>query len=83
MTWIHSALRRPLISAPTANANGTSSSVYPEYSIGGWIIIVVWRSSGSRPAPSGGAGDVVANGLANRTLRPTKNVHSVNSTACA
>ncbi len=40
-----------MISAPIANANGIVNSVYPEYSIGGWIIIVVWRSNGSSPAP--------------------------------
>ena len=27
VTWIHSAPSRPLASAPTQNANGTSSSV--------------------------------------------------------
>src|ERR1700722_14546556 len=83
VTWIHSALTRPEINAPTANANGTSISVYPEYSIGGWIIIVVWRSSGSRPAPSAGAGELVANGLANSTVSAVKNPASPNRTACA
>ena len=34
---------------------GTAHSVYPEYSIGGWIIMLGWRSSGLRPLPSGGA----------------------------
>ena len=72
-----------MTSAPIANANGTISSVYPEYSIGGWIIIVVWRSSGSRPEPSTGGVEVVENGLAKKTLSPTKNVASVNSVAWA
>ena len=52
---IHSASTRRAISAPTANANGTANSVYPEYSIGGWIIMLGWRSSGLRPVPSAGA----------------------------
>ncbi len=30
VTWIHSAPVRPVISAPTANANGIVSIVYPE-----------------------------------------------------
>ena len=37
------------MSAPTANANGIANSVYPEYSIGGWIIMLGWRSSGFSP----------------------------------
>ena len=53
-----------MISAPIANANGIVSSVYPEYSIGGWIIMVVCSSSGSSPAPSRGGFDEVANGFA-------------------
>ena len=63
-TAIHSPSTRRAISAPAANANGTVQSVYPEYSIGGWIIIVGKRSSGSRPTPSAGAGVVVENGFA-------------------
>ena len=38
-----------------ANAKGTAHSVYPEYSIGGWIIMLGWRRSGLSPVPSGGA----------------------------
>ncbi len=30
VTWIHSALSRPLTSAPMAKAKGTIISVYPE-----------------------------------------------------
>ena len=52
---IHSASTRRRMSAPTANANGIANSVYPEYSIGGWIIMLGWRSSGFSPVPSGGA----------------------------
>jgi hypothetical protein len=40
LTEIHSELNRPVSSAPTANANGIAISVYPEYSIGGWIIML-------------------------------------------
>ena len=62
-----------MISAPTANANGTVNSVYPEYSIGGWIIMLGWRSSGLRPVPSAGAGaEHVERDRAN-TSRPAKN----------
>ena len=64
MAPIQSACRRRASSAPKPNASGIMHSVYPEYSIGGWIIIVGNRSSGSSPAPSGGAGVVVAKGLA-------------------
>ena len=61
-------------------AKGTSSSVNPEYSVGGWIIIVVWRRSGSRPAPSAGGLALVANGLANSTISPTKKMAKPNRT---
>ncbi len=64
-------------------AKGTTSSVNPEYSIGGWIIIVVWRSSGSSPAPSVGGLALVANGLAKNTISPTKKIAITNRTACA
>ena len=50
---IHSASTRRTISAPIANANGTAHSVYPEYSMGGWIIMLGWRSSGLRPGALG------------------------------
>ena len=52
---IHSASTRRVMSAPTANAKGTAKSVYPEYSIGGWIIMLGWRRSGLSPVPSSGA----------------------------
>src|SRR3954462_10053338 len=52
---IHSASTLRAASAPISNAKGTVNSVYPEYSIGGGIIIDGWRSSGSRPAPCPGA----------------------------
>ncbi len=61
---IQSASTRRASRAPTPNASGIVQSVYPEYSIGGWIIIVGNRSRGSSPAPSTGAGFVVANGFA-------------------
>jgi hypothetical protein len=38
-------------------------ATYPEYSIGGWIIMLGCWSSGLRPMPSAGAGSSVANGL--------------------
>ena len=57
---IHSGPSCRVTSAPTAKANGTANSVYPEYSIGGWIIMLGWRSSGLSPAPSaGGAASAV------------------------
>jgi hypothetical protein len=52
---IQSASTRRTTSAPMANAKGTAHSVYPEYSIGGWIIMLGWRSRGLRPLPSAGA----------------------------
>ncbi len=61
---IHSPSTRRAIRAPIAKARGIVQRVYPEYSIGGWIIMVGKRSSGSSPAPSAGAGLVVAKGLA-------------------
>ena len=60
------------MSAPTANANGIVHSVYPEYSIGGWTIMLGWRSSGSSPTPSAGAGFASANGLARNAVSPAK-----------
>jgi hypothetical protein len=46
--------------------------VYPEYSIGGWIIMLGWRRSGLRPTPSAGTGLAWANGVSNRTMSETK-----------
>ena len=42
-----------------------------------------WRSSGSRPAPSTGAGWVVANGLARKIVIDAKNAPNPSSTAVA
>ena len=72
-----------MISAPIANANGIVSSVYPEYSIGGWIIMLGCSNSGSRPAPSGGGFAVVVNGLAKNTASEVKNAANPSSTAVA
>src|SRR3954453_21643021 len=72
VTRIQSAFSRRVMSAPTANANGTANSVYPEYSIGGWIIMLGWRSSGLSPTPSGGTGLRPLNGDAMNTSRPMK-----------
>ena len=72
-----------MISAPTANANGIVSSVYPEYSIGGWIIMLGCSSSGSRPAPSAGGLALVANGLAKNAASEVKNAPKPSSTAVA
>ncbi len=83
MTAIHSDPSRPVTSAPIANANGIVSSVYPEYSIGGWIIMLGCSSSGSRPAPSVGGLRVVANGLAQNTVSIEKNEANPSSTAVA
>ena len=72
-----------MTSAPTANANGIVSSVYPEYSIGGWIIMLGCSSSGSSPAPSVGGFALVANGLAKNTASEVKNAPKPSSTAVA
>ena len=40
--------------------------------MGGWIAIAGWRSSGSRPTPSGGTGLSRANGLASISISPVK-----------
>jgi hypothetical protein len=80
---IHSASMRRTTSAPIAKAKGTVNSVYPEYSIGGWIIIDGWRSSGERPTPSAGATATVANGVARKTSRPLKNAPKASRTAVA
>jgi hypothetical protein len=80
---IHSASTRRTTSAPTANAKGTAKSVYPEYSIGGWIIMLGWRSSGLSPAPSTGATGSVWNGDAVNTSSPAKNAPRPSSTAWA
>src|SRR4051794_7549205 len=80
---IHSASTLRTTSAPMANAKGTVNSVYPEYSIGGWIIIDGWRSSGLRPVPSAGATALVTNGDAANTSSPAKNEPKPASTAVA
>ena len=80
---IHSAPSLPVTSAPIANANGIVSSVYPEYSIGGWIIIVGWSSRGSSPAPSAGGFALVVNGLAQNAASEVKNAAKPSSTAVA
>ena len=67
---IQSASTRRVMSAPTANANGIVHSVYPEYSIGGWTIMLGWRRSGSSPTPSAGAGFASWNGLARNAVEP-------------
>src|SRR3954467_9917972 len=80
---IHSASTRRTTSAPTANAKGTANSVYPEYSIGGWIIMLGWRSSAFSPMPSCGGFGSSVNGLAAKTSSPPKNAPKPSSTAVA
>ena len=70
-------------SAPTANANGIVKSVYPEYSIGGWIIMLGWRSSGLSPAPSAGTLASSPNGVSRKTSSPAKNAARPSRTAVA
>ena len=70
--------------APTANAKGTANSVYPEYSIGGWIIMLGCRSSGLRPTPSAGSGPIVrSNGDSRKISIAAKKAPSPSSTAVA
>src|SRR5215207_3375256 len=80
---IHWVSTRRAMSAPTAKANGIVNSVYPEYSIGGWIIMLGWRSSGLRPAPSGGTEASCWNGFANPTRSIAKNDANTHRTAVA
>ena len=80
---IHSASTRRVMSAPTANAKGTAKSVYPEYSIGGWIIMLGWRRSGFSPVPSSGATGSTWNGDSMKTSRPQKKAPKPSSTAVA
>ena len=80
---IHSASTRRTIRAPTAKAKGTAHSVYPEYSIGGWIIIAGLRRSGLRPLPSAGTFASVWNGEAKKIMSARKNAARKASTAVA
>src|SRR5215210_5950740 len=80
---IHSEPSRRVISAPIANANGTANSVYPEYSIGGWIIMLGCRSSGLSPEPSSGAIGSTSNGDSKKTSSEQKNAPKPSSTAVA
>ena len=80
---IQSAFSRRVTSAPTANANGTANSVYPEYSIGGWIIMLGCRSSGFSPTPSAGAGTACPNGVSRNTSSDAKNAPKPSRTAVA
>src|ERR1700731_4869401 len=50
--WIHFSPGYRIINAPSANANGTENPTYPRYSIGGWITISGYCSSGFNPNPS-------------------------------
>ena len=45
----------PAMSAPTAKANGTAHTAYPDSMVGGWYVIVGFCRSGLRPRPSGKA----------------------------
>ena len=51
----HTASRRPLRSAATANENATAKPTYPVYSSGGCTMRPKSCSSGLRSAPSAGA----------------------------
>jgi hypothetical protein len=53
------------------------------YSIGGWIIIAGWRSSGLRPTPSAGGDASVSNGFSQPTISSRKNAAIDPSTAVA
>jgi len=72
-----------VIRAPIPNANGTAISVYPEYSIGGWNIMLGCWSSGSSPAPFTGATRTVSNGLAANAASARKKPPRPSSTAVA
>ena len=50
--WIHSSPGCLVISDAIANANGTTNPMKPRYSMGGWITMVQYWSSGFRPWPS-------------------------------
>src|SRR3954453_6176714 len=80
---IHSASTRRTTSAPTANAKGTANSVYPEYSIGGGVIMLGGGSSGVNPMPPCGGFGSSVNGLAANTSSPPKNAPKPSSTAVA
>src|SRR3954466_8396536 len=63
--WIHFSPGYFMISAPSAKANGTEKPTYPRYSIGGWMTISGYCSSGFKPLPSsGGLPGSMANGCA-------------------
>src|SRR5436190_15635097 len=47
------------------------------------MAIAGWRSSGSRPTPSGGAGESLTNGFASINMRPQKKVARPPRTAVA
>ncbi len=63
--WIHFSPGYRIISAPSANAKGTANPTYPRYSIGGWITISGYCSSGFSPKPSCGTAPLTSeNGVA-------------------
>src|SRR3954452_23234307 len=71
------------MSAPMAKANGIEETTYPEYSSGGWNIMLGCRSSGLSPAPSTGGFATCVNGLTLKTSRAQKNDASAPRTAVA
>jgi hypothetical protein len=74
---IHASSSLPVISAAMANAYGTVRPTKPVYKSGGWVIMLASSSSGLRPRPSGGAGEMVSNGLERNPSTPRKNADTM------
>src|ERR1700693_36410 len=83
---IHESPGCLVINDAIANANGTVNPTYPRYSIGGWITIVQYCSSGFRPRPIPSTilprpATKIWNGLNTNAIRIRKNVSVDISTA--
>src|SRR5579864_116477 len=68
-----SAAEGPAARAAMTIEKGTVRPTYPKYSVGGWIAIQGFNSSGFMPRPSSGANGTVANGDATAVNISRKN----------
>ena len=57
VVWIQASPGWRVISEPMAKANGTANPTYPRYSMGGWMAMAGYCSSGLSPWPSCTGGD--------------------------
>ena len=52
----------------------------PVYKSGGWVIMLASSSSGFRPRPSSGTGEMVSKGLEIKAITPRKKAETIENT---